>query len=147
MSSKIDVLRAWNESGNADPLSDANAAYLSDDFQNLDKDGNVLMDKQAYLGMGKLLSASFNDMKYVFDDLNEESDAVIAHFHFEGTFTHDIDLSTMGLGVVPATGKKVIWPQASAKFKVEGDKIVSIQEITGGMQWFLEPMGVKLPSA
>ncbi|MEJ2598522.1 MAG: hypothetical protein P8Z00_09330 [Anaerolineales bacterium] len=147
MSSKIDILKAWNELGNIDPLSDANADYLSDDFQNLDKDGNVLMDKQAYLGMGKLLAASFDDMKYVFDDFNEESDGVIANFHFEGTFTRDIDLSAMGLGIAPATGKKVVWPQASAKFKVEGDKIVSIQEITGGMQWFLAPMGVKLPSA
>jgi hypothetical protein len=83
----------------------------------------------------------------VFSDLREEGDSVIASFHFEGTFTSDFDLSAMGMGVVPVTGKKIVWPEASAKFNIKGDKTVSIQEITGGMEWFLAPLGVKLPSA
>jgi hypothetical protein len=30
----------------------------------------------------------------------------------------------MGMGVIPASGKKIMWPQMSVSYLVEGDKIV-----------------------
>jgi predicted ester cyclase len=147
MTTKVDILKAWNAADNDNPQSNDAESYLADDFQNLDKDGNVVLDRAAYVGMGQLIRASFNDFKSVFSNFREESDGVVANFHFEGTFTGDVDLSAMGLGIIPANGKKIVWSEASAKFMIEDDKIVSIQEITGGMAWFLAPLGIKLPSA
>jgi predicted ester cyclase len=150
MTSKLDVVKAWYKmSWTNPPASNIEAAekYISDDFQSLDRNGNLVMDKKTFVGMAQLMYAAFKDFKGVYSDLQEEGDGVIMSFHFEGTQTGDFDLSAMGLGVIPASGKRIVWPEAKTKFKVEGDKIVGEQEITGGMEWFLAPLGVKLPSA
>ncbi len=149
MTSKIDVIKAWQDASWANlpsSIIEANNTYLSDDFQNTDKEGNVVMTKEGYAGMGLLLQAAFKDFKEVVSNFEEDGDGVVITFHFEGTQTGPMDLSAMGLGVLPASGKKIVWPDATARFFVEGDQIVKIQEITGGMEWFLAPLGVKLPS-
>ena len=152
MTSKIDVYKAYYKASWANPPSSlikANETYLSDDFQSLDKDGNVLMNKEAYFGMTQLLVAAFKDFKSVYSDIREEGEGVIVSYHFEGTHTGDFDLSAMGMGVIPASGKKIVWPEATSEFKIEGDKIVSIKPHgeSGGMESFLELLGVSLPSA
>lgn len=153
MSSNVDYLRVlFDETGAATP--EAEAAWesferqVSDDFQFLNKDGDVIMDKARYLGFMRLLSASFKDMKYVYSGFTEEGDYVTVRAHWEGTFTGDFDLSAMGMGVIPATGKKIIWPEESSKWKLEGDKVISIQNLTSrGIGEFVAPLGVKPPSA
>jgi predicted ester cyclase len=150
MSSNLDFLRTYfDEYSAGSPASAMEAAetYFSDDFQNLDKDGNVTMDRAGYLGFGRLMFAAFKDLKFVYSDLREDGEDVIVSGHFEGTHTGDLDLSAMGMGVVKASGKKIVWPDNDSKWKVEGDKIVSIQEVSGGLEEFFAPLGVKLPSA
>jgi hypothetical protein len=106
------------------------------------------MDRAAYIGFGHLLLTSFNDMKFLYSDLREEGEDVKVNSHWEGTFTGDLDLSAMGMGVIPASGKKIVWPESSSKWKIEGKKVVSIQDFsTGGVGEFLAPLGVKPPSA
>ena len=151
MSSK-DVYNAYYEASYANPPSsnvEAIVTYFSDDFQSLDKDGNVVMTKEAYTGMAQLLFAAFKDFKYVRSDLREEGDSVIVSGHFEGTHTGDFDLSAMGMGVIPASGQKIIWPETSNEFKFDGDKIVSIKPVgdSGGMEAFFAVLGVKAPAA
>lgn len=152
MSSKLDVYKAYWDASWANPPSsnvEALETYLSDDFQSLDEHGNVVMNKEAYTGMVKLLFTAFNDFKYVGSDLREEGDSVIVSGNFEGTHTGDLDMSAMGMGVIPASGKKIVWPVASSEFKVDGDKIVSIKPYgdSGGMEAFFTVLGVKAPSA
>jgi predicted ester cyclase len=152
MSSKLNLVRTWIDAAWANPPSsviEANQAYFADDFQSLDKDGNVLMNKEAYLGMAHLLLSAFTDFKWVRSDLRQEGDGVIMSGHFEGRHTGDLDLSAMGVGVVPASGKMIVWPQASVEYKVAGDKIISEKPHGGasGMEAMLAPLGVKLPSA
>lgn len=150
MTNNLDFIRTYIDVASADPpasIMEAAEKYFSDDFQNLDQDGNVLMDKAAYLGFGQLLFASFDDFKFVYGDLRPEGDGVIVKGHWEGTHTGDFDLSAMGMGVIPASGKKIVWPDGDSKWKAEGDKIVSIQELAGGMVDFLAPLGVTPPSA
>ncbi len=152
MSSKLDVYKAYRDASWANPPSsniEAIETYFSDDFQSLDKDGNVVMNKEAYTGMVQLLFAAFKDFTYVTSDLREEGDSVFVSGNFEGTHTGDFDLSAMGIGVIPASGKKIVWPKASNEFKIEGDKIVGIKPYgdSGGMEAFLAALGVKVPSA
>ena len=149
MNSKKDVINAWVEESWRNPpasIKEAGEKYFSDDFQNVDKDGNVVGNKDAYIGLGLACTTSFTGFKAVISDLQEVSDGVIVTNHFEGTHTSDFDLSAMGLGVIPPSGKKIVWADAKSKFTVEGDKITGIQEISGGLEWFLAPLGVKLPS-
>ncbi len=138
MTSKVDVYKKYYEAAWADPpasIVEAGETYLSDDFKNFDKDGNVIGDKAAYIGMTNLLAAAFKDFKAVYSDIREEGDSVIVSSHFEGTHTGDLDLSAMGMGVVPASGKKIVWPESRLKFKIEGDKIVSINPTEIPAEW------------
>lgn len=150
MSSKSDVFKAYYKAAWSNPPSsniEAAKTYLSDDFQSLDKDGNVLMNKEAYIGMIQLLFAAFKDLVHVRGDVREEGDSVIVNGHFEGTHTGDFDISAMGMGIIPASGKKIVWPEASNEFNVEGDKVVSVKPYgdSGGTEAFLAALGVKAP--
>jgi hypothetical protein len=152
MGSTLGVFKAFIEAAWANPpasVIEANTAYLSDDFQSLDKDGHVQMNKEGYLGMTQMLMSSFKGFKSVYGDLREEGDSVIVDYHFEGTHTRDLDLSAMGLGVIPASGKKIIWPDSTVVFKIADGKIASIKPYgdSGGFESFLAPLGVKLPTA
>jgi predicted ester cyclase len=145
MTNKLDVVKAYNDTEDLN----ASRAYLSDDFQSVDKDGKVVMNKEAYIGMGHMLLASLPDFRFVRSDLRQEGDYVIMTGHFQGTHKADLDLSAMGLGVIPASGKEIVWPEVSVKFTVEGGKIVR-EEPYGeldGMKAFLMGLGVELPSA
>lgn len=150
MNSKADVVRMWHEESYANPPSSIETAtkkYISDDFQGLDKDGNVTSDKTALIAMSSLMVHAFEDFKGVVDDLREDDDGVIMTFHWEGTHTGDFDLSALGLGVIPASGKKFVTPKSETRFMVEGDQIVSSQPISGGFEYLLAALGVTMPSA
>jgi len=152
MTSKLEVVSKFLEEAWSNPPSsnvEASMATYSDDFAYLDENGNVLMDKQAYIGMGQLTFSAFNDFRWVLEDLREEDDGVIMTGHFEGTHTGDLDLSAMGFGVIPASGKEIVWSEAIVKWRVRGDKIVSLQPHggSGGIEEFLAPLGVTPPSA
>ena len=82
-------------------------------------------------------------------DLHEEGDDVIVSYQWEGTHTGDLDLSALGLGVIPASGKRIVWPEATSVFTIKGGKIVSIKPYgdSSGMEEFLKPLGIAMPSA
>jgi hypothetical protein len=153
MSSNVDYIRAyfdevWSGGGTPEAVMGWAETHLSDDFQFLDQDGNATMDRAGYIGFGYLLLTSFKDMKFLYSDLREEGDDVMVSSHWEGTFTGDLDLSAMGMGVIPASGKKIVWPESSSRWKFKGGKILSIQGFSaGGIGEFLAPLGVKLPAA
>jgi len=152
MGKNLDTYNAFYEESWANPpasVFEANEKYLSGDFQTLDMEGNVQMNREAYLGLSSLLYASFPDFKSVIHDTQEDGDNVIVRSHFEGTFTGDLDLSAMGMGVIPANGKKIVWPEATTDWKFKGDKVAHIQAMddNGGVGPFLAALGVTQPGA
>lgn len=151
MSSKLDLYKAYVEAAWANPpasLVEAGMKYISDDFQNFDVDGKVLGGKETYNSLGLLMASAFTGFKAVYGEMREEGDNVIVTSHFEGTHTGDLDLSALGMGVIPASGKKIVWPEATNVFTIRNDKIVSIKPYgdSGGMEDFLKPLGVTMPS-
>lgn len=151
MGSKLDFYNRYYDASWSNPpasLIEANEKYLSDDFHNLDKDGNIEGNKEAYIGMSQLLFASFEDFEFVKSDIREVDDGVILTGHFEGKHTGDLDFSALGLGVIPASGKKIVWPESRNKFIIVDDKIVGIQALdeNGGVAAFMKALGVEMPS-
>ena len=150
MTSKLDTAQAYVDliSVGGD-LEKAITDYMSDDFENLDTDGNVALTKDQLLGMVRMLGGSFTGYGFLSADLREEDDYVIMTGHFEGTHIGDVDLSAMGLGVIPASGKKIVWPEASAKLTIEGGRIVRMQPYAGaaGLKAWLAALETKTPSA
>lgn len=150
MGSNLDLYQEFYEATWADPpdsLATAFERFLADEFQLLDPDGNVVMNKEAYIGMGHMLMAAFPDLSGPVDDVHQEGDSVIVRSHFEGTHNGDLDLSAMGMGVIPASGKRIVWPVSQTRWEFEGDQIVSIQNMDdAGVGGFFAPLGVTPPS-
>ena len=137
MTKNLDVIKEWLDLPPGD--LESSAAYLSEDFQSFDSDGNAVLNKETWMGMGHMLQASFKGFEWVNTGIREEGDKVILTGHFEGTHTSDLDLSTMGAGVIPASGKKIVWPDATSKITVEDGKIArwDAYDEGGGMEEFL----------
>ena len=151
MNSKMEVAEAYASALAPDAGGDidAFANLLSDDFQNLDQDGNVAFNKDGFLGLLRVLSAAFSHIGFVVTELYEEGDFIVISGHNEGVHTADLDLSGLGLGlgVVPASGKKVVWPEASARLTIVSDKVTRLEPHAGpaGLKAFLKALGVELP--
>ena len=150
--SSLDVVKTYLDKAWANPpasVFEAEEEYFSDDFKSLAMDGSVTMDRAMYIGMGKVLFNSFSGFDWVMGGLREEGGDVYMTGHFEGTFTNDLDLSAMGVGVIPANGKKIVWTETTVRFKVADGKITSLQETdeNGGMEVFLGLLGVKMPAS
>jgi hypothetical protein len=144
MNSKMEVAKAWAAATAPGGDIDAAANLLSDDFQNLDQDGNVALTKDGILNLGRMMHAAFTDYGFVVTELSEAGDYVIITGHNEGVHTADLDLSAMGLGILPASGKKIVWPEASAKLTFVGDKIKRLEPYAGpaGLKAFLSALGI-----
>jgi hypothetical protein len=150
MSSKTDIVRMWHEKAWSYPpasIIESNEMYLSESYQSFDKEGNFMGNKAMMTASGQLLTKAFDGFKSVLHDLKEEEDgSVTMSFHFEGTHTSDLDLSAMGMGVFPASGKSVKTPVSKTKFFVEGGQIVRSQAISGGFALVLAAIGALPPA-
>ena len=150
MTSKLDIYKAYYNAAWTNPpasLAQAEKTYFSDTFQSLDKDGKVVMDRKTYDKMSQLLFTAFKDFKWTQESIREDNDGVIATGHFEGIHSGNLDLSAMGLGIIPPSGKKIVWPQSTVKFLITGDKIIGEKNLSdpNPMATFLTPLGVAVP--
>jgi len=123
------------------------ANLLTDDFQNLDQDGNVALTKDGFLNLFRTMNAAFTHVGFAVTEMYEEGDYIIIRGHNEGVHTADLDLSAMGLGILPASGKKIVWSDASAKLTIAGDKVKRLEPHSGaaGLKAYLSALGIELP--
>jgi predicted ester cyclase len=137
---KIELVKAVNDWSTPD-----RGSYYTDDFVLTNAAGDAPGDKSGVLAMGDLMAAALPDVSTVIEDVREEGDSVVLTSHWEGTFANDFDLSPLGMGVIPATGKAVIFPTSTIRIDFDGDKICAIHDpSTGpdaGMGGFLKALG------
>lgn len=123
--------------------------YYTDDFQMVNADGSPPMDRDATLTMSRLMQSAMPDIQTVIEDIREDGDDVLLTSHWEGTLTNDFDLSALGIGVVPATGKLVVFPTSTIRISFEGDRLSQVYNAaTGpdaGTAGFLKALGVEMP--
>jgi predicted ester cyclase len=140
---KIEVVKAAFDLNNPDRRS-----YWSEDFQRTDELGGPPMDWDSWQAMDGLMHAAFPDLGLAIEDIRENGDGVVVTTRFSGTFLNDLDLSAMGLGVVPATGKAVKFPPGTDLVRFENGKICEMHNLdTGpdvGMAGFFKALGVKM---
>jgi predicted ester cyclase len=96
--------------------------------------------------MGEILRASFPDMSFEVEELRQDGEDVVVKGRFVGTFENDFDMSDMNMGVIPATGKKIIFPYDTSRVSFDADnKIVAHHNLdTGpdaGMAGFMKALG------
>ncbi len=123
------------------------ADFLADDFQ---FSGPVPEPVGAaeWIGLNRMLQAGMPDMSINLRIVSVEGELVRSTDHLTGTHTADLDLTPLGLGVIPATGRRVSLPQELGVARVRDGKIVSIHLDTsaeGSIAELLAQLGVEMP--
>ena len=140
---KIELVRALN-----DWSTPRRKDYYTDDFQMTNAQGSPPSDRDSALAMGELMQSAMPDIRTVIQDIHQEGNDVVLTSHWEGTFVNDFDLSAMGLGTVPATGKAVVFPTSTIRISFDDGKVSRIHDpATGpdaGPAGFFKALGVEM---
>jgi predicted ester cyclase len=140
---RIELVKAGYNLDDPDQYS-----HYSDDFLYTDAMGSPPQDRDTWLAMGRLMRSAFPDLSLVIDDIREEGDSVVVTGHFSGTFANDFDLSPLGMGVIPATGKAVEFPPATNRVSFDNGKISKMYGLDSGpdagMAGYAKALGVDM---
>ena len=123
-------------------------SYLSDDFQFSGPVPEPVKGEE-WMMLSASMKTAFPDLDYHFSVEGIEGDEVKTTHQFSGTHTGDLDLTAMGMGVIPSTGKSFSMPKEYASGIVRDGKVVSYQiEPTegGGLMALLSQLGISIPS-
>ena len=100
----------------------------------------------AWLDMSKNLKAAFPDLDYQFKIEGVNGNVVNISAQLKGTHKGDLDLTAMGMGVIPATNKSFVAAKEHGKVTVQGDKVKSLANEPSegaGMMAILGQLGVQ----
>jgi predicted ester cyclase len=142
-----EVAQAFLDAQNAKDF-DTVATYLADHFQFSGPVPEPIGGAE-WVGLLKVLAAAFPDLQLNVNMTSVEGNVVGTTNQLSGTHTADLDLSMMGMGVVPATGRSFSLPVEEGEGVWDGDKIVSIHIPSGegsGLMGILAQIGVEPPA-
>ena len=138
------------------------AFYIALDSGNLEKAGQLLSDdfkqfgitqgwvgKQEALNMLGLLKAALPDLSHALSNIRSEGGVVMLTAQAGGRHTGPLDLPNLGMGggIIPASGRMLIFPPDQYEFTVAGGKITSERNVTpitpySGVDGFLKTVGI-----
>ena len=136
--------------------------YIALDSGNLEKAGQLLSDdfkqfgiapgwlgKQEALNMLSLLKAALPDLSHAISNIRSEGGVVMLTAQAGGRHTGPLDLPNLGIGVgiIPASGRMLIFPPDQYEFTVANGKITSERNVTpitpnSGVDGFLKTVGI-----
>ena len=121
---------------------------LADDFQ---FSGPVPqpISGQAWMGMSASLKAAFPDLNYQFKVEGVNGDTVNISAQLKGTHKGNLDLTAMGMGVIPPTNKTFAATHEKGEASVHDGKVKTwaMKSTEGaGLMAILGQLGVKPPS-
>ena len=144
--SAADVVKAWyaaNESGDLE----AWAAHMSDDFV-LSGPVPEPVGKDVFMALTSAMRAAFPDWSFNLSNVQEQGNVVTTTHQITGTHTGDLDLSGMGIPVVPASGTAIKLGAENPEITVENDKVVAFKVKPSpdtGVPAILKQLGAELP--
>jgi predicted ester cyclase len=126
----------------------AAAKYLSADFM---FSGPVPepINGHDWLAMQQTLNTAFPDWKFNATDLREENGEIQGVVQITGTHKGELDLSSIGMAKVPATGKSIKLPREKITIGVADGKITSLTSAAtegAGVMGILSQLGVEVPA-
>jgi len=102
-----------------------------------------------WLGMHEKLNAAFPDFRFNLSDLHEHGSQIHGTVQISGTNKGSLDLSSIGMPTIPATGKSIKLPKEELTFTSENGKLASLSVAPvagGGVMGILGQLGVKVPA-
>lgn len=120
--------------------------YLADDFL---FSGAVTQPINAadWLGMNLNMKKAFPNLEYHFRVVSVQNGVVEITSELKGTHKGDLDLTSMNMGVIPATHKSFAAGREHSKLTIHGDKVsawVVESNKSAGMLTILNLLGVKV---
>ena len=103
----------------------------------------------AWMGMSAGLKAAFPDLNYQFKIESVDGNTAHISAQLKGTHKGTLDLSAMGMGVIPATNKSFAATLEHGEASVQDDKVKTwtMRQTEGaGLMAILGQLGVKLPT-
>jgi predicted ester cyclase len=103
----------------------------------------------AWMGMSASMKAAFPDLNYQFKIESVDGNTVNISAQLKGTHKGNLDLTAMGMGVIPPTNKSFAAAHELGKAIVQDDKVKTwaTQATEGaGLMAILGQLGVKPPS-
>ncbi len=122
--------------------------YLSDDFTFSGPTPEPVSADQ-WIGIMMGMRAAFPDLNYNLKITGYEDNKIMTTTQLAGTHTKDWDLTAMGIGVIPATGKTVSNPKEEGLMTIKDGKITSYfinSKEEGGIPGMLKQLGVEVPA-
>ena len=122
---------------------------LADDFQYSGSTPNPI-NREAWLGMSSSLKTAFPDLDYHFKVIGADGDVVRSTTQLSGTHSGSFDLTTMDMGVIPATNKTFSARLEKTKITVKENKITAwvVEPTQGaGLLAILKQLEVTVPTA
>lgn len=123
-------------------------SLLTSDFQFSGPVPEPLSGPQ-WLGMSANLKAAFPDLDYQFKVEGADGNTVNISAQLKGTHTGNLDLSAMGMGVIPPTDKSFAATRETGTATVEGDQVKSWAvnpSKTAGLMAILAQLGIQPPA-
>ena len=108
------------------------------------------INKEVWLEMSANLKKAFPDLDYHFKVIGADGDVVRSSAQLSGTHSGSFDLTSMNLGMIPATNKTFSTKSEKTKITVKEDKITAwaVEPNDGaGLMEILKQLDVKLPVA
>jgi len=140
-------------------VKEAFAAMEDGDFEkmekNLDDEYQLVgpapkpLEKTEFLDFCRGLVAGFPDWKFNITDLRESGDSVTGLLHISGKHTGDLDLSSIGLSIYPATGIRLAPVEEPMIATLRDGKIYRLEVASvegGGIEGLLRQIGVSVPA-
>lgn len=119
---------------------------LTDDFQ-ISGPFPVPMGKDQWLGIQVAMKQAFPDWRFNLTNIEDHGDSATIYYYITGTHVGALDLTPMGLGVIPATSKPVKLPPEHADMRIVGGKVAAMEvhgAEGGGLPGLLKQIGVEM---
>jgi predicted ester cyclase len=141
-----EIAEVYADAFNAGDL-DTLADLLADDFQ---FSGPVPepMGRDQFLGLMDVMWNAFPDLQFNTRLVDLNRNVVRFTNQLAGTHTGDLDLSSMGLGVIPPTGRSFSMAREDGETVIQDGYVVSTHVYPtegAGMMAILGQLGVKVP--
>lgn len=119
---------------------------LADDFQ-FDNGRGMSMSREQWIGFLELMRQGFPDIDYHLEHISDDGQYFTVRSQITGTHQGSLDLSMMGVGVIPATGVAVTANPEDTIALVEGDQVrrIDVHYVDGGgIPGILAQIGVSM---
>lgn len=123
-----EIVKAYYAALDSDDMNQIDQ-LLAENYQLVDFTQHP-MDKEAMLEMMRLFKSALPNLKHSLSNIRLEANVVKLTVQLSGTNSANLDLRTMGIGVIPRSQKFIIFPNGNYEFTIVDEKITIQRDVS-----------------